>query len=253
MSTNRIPGSIRIGLVTDEPIRLAGLVSIFDQSAHPGSMQLTPVTGSLEELLDLTDLECLILNISSSFGGVETLNAIRRARPGVRQIVIGPLGNDELIQQTIVAGARAYLDLTAGPETVLKVIQEVMTGDIWAPRRVLSRLIDRLLAVKDPNFDDGDPHLTAREREVLELILLARSNREIAGQLGIEERTVKAHVGRLMRKTGVDNRIELSMRALNGPMVAGLEHPDRRLGERREGERRRGGRRSGEEPKAEIT
>jgi DNA-binding CsgD family transcriptional regulator len=44
---------------------------------------------------------------------------------------------------------------------------------------------------------------------------LARSNREIASQLGIEERTVKAHVGRLMRKTGVDNRIELTMRAMN--------------------------------------
>ena len=47
------------------------------------------------------------------------------------------------------------------------------------------------------------------------MILLARSNREIAHQLGIEERTVKAHVGRLMRKTGADNRVELTMRALN--------------------------------------
>jgi DNA-binding NarL/FixJ family response regulator len=54
---------------------------------------------------------------------------------------------------------------------------------------------------------------------VLELILLARSNREIAHQLGIEERTVKAHVGRLMRKTGADNRIKLSMRALNRPLA----------------------------------
>jgi DNA-binding NarL/FixJ family response regulator len=62
------------------------------------------------------------------------------------------------------------------------------------------------------------PHLTDRERQVLDLILLARSNREIALQLGIEERTVKAHVGRLMRKTGADNRIELSMRALNHAM-----------------------------------
>jgi len=46
------------------------------------------------------------------------------------------------------------------------------------------------------------PRLTARERQVMDLILLARSNREIARELGIEERTVKAHVGRLMRKTG---------------------------------------------------
>ena len=50
---------------------------------------------------------------------------------------------------------------------------------------------------------------------MLDLILLARSNREIAEELGIEERTVKAHVGRLMRKAGAENRIELSIRALN--------------------------------------
>jgi DNA-binding NarL/FixJ family response regulator len=61
-------------------------------------------------------------------------------------------------------------------------------------------------------------HLTDREQEVLELILQARSNREIARELGIEERTVKAHVGRLMRKSGAENRIELSMRALNGSL-----------------------------------
>ena len=54
---------------------------------------------------------------------------------------------------------------------------------------------------------------------MLELILMARSNREIARQLGIEERTVKAHVGRLMRKTGADNRIDLSMRALNRSLL----------------------------------
>jgi len=54
---------------------------------------------------------------------------------------------------------------------------------------------------------------------VLELILTARSNREIANELGIEERTVKAHVGRLMRKAGAENRIELSMRALAGAML----------------------------------
>ena len=60
------------------------------------------------------------------------------------------------------------------------------------------------------------PHLTTREEQVLQLLLLARSNREIAEELGIEERTVKAHVGKLMRKIGAENRIELSMRALHG-------------------------------------
>ena len=54
---------------------------------------------------------------------------------------------------------------------------------------------------------------------MLELILLARSNREIATHLGIEERTVKAHVNRLKKKTGADNRIKLMMSGLNRPVL----------------------------------
>ena len=86
-------------------------------------------------------------------------------------------------------------------------IEVVTGGSIWAPRRLLSKLIDRLLKVPDPAISHANPHLTDREKQVLDHILEARSNREIAQQLGIEERTVKAHVGRLMRKTGADNRI----------------------------------------------
>ena len=136
--------------------------------------------------------------------------------------------------ESIVAGARAYLDLTAGPEMVRKAIEEVINGSIWAPRRLLSRLIDRMLAVSDASPAGASPHLTARERQVLELILMAHSNREIGRQLGIEERTVKAHVGRLMRKTGVENRIELSMRALESSMVQGAGTIERRKTERRQ-------------------
>jgi len=73
---------------------------------------------------------------------------------------------------------------------------------------------------------------------------MARSNREIADQLGIEERTVKAHVGRLMRKTGAENRIELSMRALNDPQIPGQVNSDRRGGDRRAADRRNGDRRT---------
>ncbi len=61
-----------------------------------------------------------------------------------------------------------------------------------------------------------------RERQVLELILMARSNREIAAKLGIDERTVKAYVGRLMRKTGADNRIKLSMSPISLALFPGI-------------------------------
>jgi DNA-binding NarL/FixJ family response regulator len=157
----------------------------------------------------------------------------------MRLIVIGPEANDARIMELILAGARAYLDEKADPGTVRQAVEAVTSGSIWASQHLLSKLIDRLLGASDTSLTNTPPHLTDRERQVLELILLARSNREIASQLGIEERTVQAHVGRLMRKTGTNNRIDLSMRALNHTLLQGTGFIDRRQGDRRQGDRRK--------------
>jgi len=211
---------IRIGLLAGEPLRLEGLTSVFDEEPAPGRPKLVPLIGTMQELLANPALDYLVVDLNSSSGNLETLESVRRTRPAIRQIVIGPENDDELVLEAIVAGARAYLDSSASPQTVRQAIDIVVSGSIWAPRRLLSKLIDRLLGVPESGLPSAHPHLTARERQVLELILLARSNREIARQLGIEERTVKAHVGRLMRKTGADNRIELSMHALNRSLIS---------------------------------
>jgi DNA-binding NarL/FixJ family response regulator len=212
-------------LVCDEPIRLEGLMTIFDHPALEGIAPLRPQAGALPELLALPSIEYLVIDMHEWPGGLAILDSIRRARPALRLIVIGPEGNDELIMESIIAGARAYLDLSADVSMVREALEVVIGGSIWAPRRLLSKLIDRLLKVPDSSLANSGLHLTAREKQVLELILQARSNREIARQLGIEERTVKAHVGRLMRKTGADNRIELTMRVLNQPHMTHA-HPD---------------------------
>ena len=218
MSANSNPPAIRIGVLAGEPIRLAGLSTVFEEPPQSGKPQLLPVIGTLEELLADPDLHYMVVDFNSAVEGLRTLEAVKRSRPEIRQIVIGPERDDELVLEAITAGARAYLDSSADPHTVRLAIDIVVSGSIWAPRKLLSRLIDRLLGVPGgggSGAGQGVLQLTARERQVLDLILLARSNREIARQLGIEERTVKAHVGRLMRKTGAENRIELSIRALN--------------------------------------
>lgn len=224
MSAIAKTGPIRIGLVADEPIRAAGLAIVFDQPAEPGKPQLVPVTGTIEELLSGNSPDYIVIDFNAS-GGMKAIETVRRARPDIRLIVIGPERDDELVMNSIIAGARAYLEPTAGPDIVRQAIEIVTGGSIWAPRRLLSRLIDRLLKVPDSS-PSTQPQLTARERQVLQLILMARSNREIASKLGIEERTVKAYVGRLMRKTGVDNRIKLSMSPISlalFPEIAGRQ------------------------------
>ncbi len=236
------PEPIRVGVLTDEPLRLEGIASIFDDMSGEGHAPLTPVFGKMEELLSDTALGFMVVDLHSSESGMRILETIRRRRPGLRSIVIGPEGDDKLILDSIMAGARAYLDLTASPRVVRQAVEEVTNGSIWAPRRLLSRLIDQLLGVPDISYTNDPPRLTEREQQVLELILMARSNREIASELGIEERTVQGHVGRLLRKTGADNRINLLMRSSNPDLLKAAGIEDRRQVDRRRSDRRQSSR-----------
>ena len=214
------PRSIRIGLLAADPILVAGLATIFDLPAKKNHPSLVPVVGGLSELLDTANIQYLVVDLQSAEGGFATLESVRRQRPDIRLIVIGPEDDDELVLKSIISGARAYLGQSAGPEVVRQAIDVVTAGSIWAPRPLLSRLIDRLVSSSHAAAGDSSPTLTHREEQVLELIMMAQSTREIASRLGIEQRTVKAYIGRLMRKTGSDNRVKLSVSPAGRAMLA---------------------------------
>src|SRR5579859_954565 len=199
---------IRVGLISMEQIRVAGLASVFDH--HP---TILITVGSLETLLADIQLRYLILDVSGHGKWMEMQYLVRRVRPDIRQIVLGPQRDDEVILRSIAAGGRAYLDSNAGPFAVRMAVENVIQGSIWAPRRLLTIMIDRLLSEVGPPVSFTSPTLSPRERQVLDLIMTAHSNREIAMELGIEERTVKAYVASLLRKTGSENRVSLSVQA----------------------------------------
>jgi DNA-binding NarL/FixJ family response regulator len=230
-SANSLP--IRIGVLAVEPMCVAGLASIFDQPARPGQTQLVPVICSPQELTGASDIEYVVVDVHSFGGSLEILETVRLARPDVRLIVIGPDDDDELVFQAIIAGAKAYLGLSASPELVRQAIEVVTSGSIWAPRRLLSRLIDQLLNAPPERRVAPNAQLTPREEQVLKLILLANSTREIAHLLGIEQRTVKAYIARLMRKTGADNRVKLSISTVSQSLLA--EASDKRVAASRPG------------------
>jgi DNA-binding NarL/FixJ family response regulator len=89
----------------------------------------------------------------------------------------------------------------------------------------MSIFIDRVTSSPGKIFPAGRVTFTDREKEVLELLVAGRSNREIGQALQIEERTVKAHVAKLMRKVGVQNRIALSVHAITHSLVREEQEP----------------------------
>lgn len=205
---------LRVALLETEPIRVQGFVSLF--SGHP---RIQFVLFDLPGLLADRDFTLALVGLHTDQLTLALMSTLRSLRPHLRLIVMGPEADDESILAAIGAGAKAYLEANATPEEVERAITIVSQGSIWAPRRLLSIFVDRVTQPAPHPSIPPPIQFTAREKEVLHLLVAARSNREIARTLGIEERTVKAHVAKLMRKVGVENRIALSIHAVTHNVV----------------------------------
>jgi DNA-binding NarL/FixJ family response regulator len=206
---------IRIGLLDFEPIRVAGFRSIFDEGSR-----VEVVATDLQGALANRTLDMVLFGLQDPLASFEVLAKLKSQRPRLKLIVMGDNRDDETIINAIAAGAKGYLEETASPELVMQAIDVVQSGSIWAPRRVLSIFVDRMLNSSARPVRRHNMRFTLREREVLKLLVAAHSNREIARSLGIEERTVKAYIARLMRKVGVENRIALSIHAASRELAS---------------------------------
>jgi DNA-binding NarL/FixJ family response regulator len=199
---------LRIGLIDFEPLRVAGFETVFGDNTD---VEVAPTDAA--RALAGDEFGLLILGLQNPTETFELLARLKAARPKLKLVVMGAETDEETIISAIAAGAKGYLEETATPEQVTQCIDVVESGSIWAPRRVLSAFVDRMLHASEKPVLRHNFKFTDRERAVLKLLVAARSNREIADELGIEERTVKAYVARLMRKVGVENRIALSIQA----------------------------------------
>ena len=164
------------------------------------------------------DVDLVLLGSRSKHNLFDRMAGLKAARPGLRIIVTGSGADDETVLKALAAGAKGYVDEASTPAEFVQAIRAVNQGSVWAARRVMSLFIDRVSA-SGRIFPAGRVTFTAREKEVLELLVAGRSNKEIGGVLGIEERTVKAHVAKLMRKVGVRNRIALTVHAITHSLV----------------------------------
>jgi len=202
---------LRIGLIATDPLRIIGLQSMFAESGF----EIVPL--SVPGALDASGVSLILIDAACTDHLFELLATFHRRRPRLRLIVIGVQEDHEYIQQVIGAGAKGYLTHTAKESEIRLAIEIVQDDSLWAPRKVLARLLESSAAeTANTNASVGiAPKFTEREVQVLRLLVTGSPNREIARALGIDAVTVKAHVGRIMRKVGVANRIALTIETLN--------------------------------------
>lgn len=205
---------IRIAVLESDPLRFVGFRALFDTETD---MEL--LASSASELTGQANLDLVLLGSRNGSNLFDVMAGLKASRPDLKIIVTGSGADDETILKALAAGAKGYVDEAAAAAEFVQAIRMVHQGSVWAPRRVLSIFIERVTSSPGRIFPAGRLTFTDREKEVLELLVAGRSNKEIGGELGIEERTVKAHVAKLMRKVGVQNRIALSVHAITHSLV----------------------------------
>ena len=146
--------------------------------------------------------------------GVEATAEIARRHPEVKVVILTSFGEIERVNAALENGAAGYLLKDAGPAEVAEAIRAAVRDEVFLDAAVARRLAQQMRAPQS-----GLAVLTVREREVLALVAEGRSNREIAAELVISERTARTHVSNLLGKLGLRSRTQAVLLAIKEGLV----------------------------------
>jgi len=141
--------------------------------------------------------------------GLEVLLALSELKLQTKAIVMTAFANEEDIQRSMKAGARAYLLKDCPLQILVDAIRRVYRGEVYLPPQIAQKLVDRM----------QKPQLSPRELEVLKGVAAGKSNKEIGVQLFISEGTVKTHVESLLDKLGAATRTSAVQAAVRRGLV----------------------------------
>lgn len=151
--------------------------------------------------------------------GLEAMRAIAAAGPRPHVLALSMAEDPDEMLAALLAGAAGYVVKDAPVEQLADAIRATATGEATIPAAVAPELLRRLRGAQPPPGLDGDPQLSARELDVLRLIVDGRDNAAIAAQLFISPNTVKSHVASIFGKLGVESRLQASVHALRRGLV----------------------------------
>lgn len=179
----------------------SGVFDVVDQA----SSKEEAVTKAQKYLPDL-----MLLDVSMPGGGIETANEITRLVPMVKIVMLTVSEQDQDVQNALKAQARGYVLKGVASEELIRILREIHMGNSYIPSNLAANLLMRDTESKDApeEFDLND-----RERQILEKLAAGMSNREIAEQIFLSEKTIKHYMTNIMHKLHVSNRVQAAIKA----------------------------------------
>jgi DNA-binding NarL/FixJ family response regulator len=211
---------IRVLIVDDHAVVREGLRTFL--SLQDGMEVVGEAADGLEALEQAQALEpdvILMDLVMPRLDGVEAMRSLREQGSPARVIVLTSFLEDERLMPALQAGAAGYLLKDVEPPELARAIRAASAGDALLDPTVAARVVAAIADGGHAVVAPDEQRLTRREHEVLTLIAHGRSNKRIAFELGISEKTVKTHVGHVLAKLGVTDRTQAALLAVQQGLV----------------------------------
>jgi DNA-binding NarL/FixJ family response regulator len=213
MSRNSRPHRLKVCLLSPHPLVRSEFERVLPENAFQISFrQLNSSAPSEIKQLPIPKSPVYVIDGQASTPVIHALiEGILESNAKARVLVLASKHNDDSTFEFLRLGVKGLLAYGQATKQWQDALPLVAAGGYWVPRSVLSRFVESIIGTRKSNMSRNKTPgtLSRREREVLESLLRNLSNKEIASQLNISERTVKFHVSNLLAKHGVRRRADL--------------------------------------------
>jgi len=209
---------IQVLLVDDHALFRTGLKSVLGEA---GDMEVIGEASSGEEAIDhlraLTpDIILMDVNMPG-IGGIEATRKITRQTPEMKVVAVTALSDDPFPNQLLDAGAMGYISKGCPAEEMFEAIRSVIAGDHYISKDVAQKLA--LSHVSGQNSESPLKKLSAREMQVMTMIVTGQGTQQISDSLFLSPKTISTYRHRLYEKLGVSNDVELTHFAIRHNVI----------------------------------
>ncbi len=204
--------AMRIAIVDDHPLLREGVARSL---ADAGDIAVCGEGATADDAVRLAREaapEMLLIDLSMPGGGLNALAGIKREFPALKIVVLTVSESQDDMTAALAAGADGYVLKGGGSKALAGILRDVRSGETYVPPVLAASMLNSLKsALETPGTTTPISTLSAREREILELVSSGRANKEVARELGLQEKTVKHHMTSVLTKLKVRNRTEAAL------------------------------------------
>jgi two-component system response regulator DevR len=204
--------SVRVFLLDDHEVVRRGLRQLLEAA---DGLEVVGEAGTAEEAIARippTRPDVAVLDVRLPDGdGIEVCRDVRSGHPDIQCVILTSFTDDQALLQAMLAGAAGYVAKQLKGDDIIDAVRRVAGGQSLLDPAVAARARERLRS--EPQLDERVARLSAQERAILELIADGMTNRQIANELNLAEKTVKNYVSNLLSKMGMERRTQAAVYA----------------------------------------